>query len=334
MNQVQKFITSNQRVIYAFPVRTFEALINNIYVVDDGENLILVDCGSGAPQSNADLAAGMTAVGEAMGRPLSLSDISHILITHGHIDHFGGLAFVRQTCQAPVGIHILDRRVLTAVEERLIFASRRLESFLEGAGISAQSRQGLMDIYKAPKNVYKSQSVQFLLEEGVPTVGGLEVYHVPGHCPGQVCLRVDDVLLTADHILARITPHQAPESITHTMGLDHYLDSLVKMSKVSGIRLGLGGHEEPIADIYSRIASIRQSHDERLNKILELCQTPQTIADVSRALFKRQKHYHILLALEETGAHVEYLHQRGELMAANIEEIEQTSHPVVQYQRA
>jgi hypothetical protein len=41
--------------------------------------------------------------------------------------------------------------------------------------------------------------------------------------------------------------------------------------------------------------------------------------------------YHILLALEETGAHVEYLYQRGELVAANLEEIATTSHPVVRY---
>jgi glyoxylase-like metal-dependent hydrolase (beta-lactamase superfamily II) len=149
-----------------------------------------------------------------------------------------------------------------------------------------------------------------------------------------VCLLVDDVLLTADHVLARITPHQAPESITHNMGLGHYLASLAKIASLPGVRLGLGGHEGPIEDVAGRIADIRRAHDERLCRVLDSCREPKTIADISRDLFGRVTSYHVLLALEEAGAHVEYLHQRGELLAANLDEIEKTSHPVVRYVRA
>ncbi len=42
----------------------------------------------------------------------------------------------------------------------------------------------------------------------------------------------------------------------------------------------------------------------------------------------------MLLALEETGAHIEYLYQRGELAVANLEEVERAQHPVVRYHRA
>jgi hypothetical protein len=141
-------------------------------------------------------------------------------------------------------------------------------------------------------------------------------------------------MLTADHILARITPHQAPESITQSTGLGHYLDSLTKIANVPNIRLGLGGHEEPMPDVYGRIQAIRHMHQDRLNKILEICSSPKAIADISRDLFGPVESYHVLLALEEAGAHVEYLYQRGELVAANLREIEQTNHPVVQYVKA
>jgi glyoxylase-like metal-dependent hydrolase (beta-lactamase superfamily II) len=188
-----------------------------------------------------------------------------------------------------------------------------------------------MSVYLFSKTYYRSTPVQFLLEEGRPAVGGLGVFHVPGHCPGQVCLQVDDILLTADHVLSRITPHQAPESITLNMGLGHYLDALGKVAALPGVRLGLGGHEDPIDDIPGRVAAIRAAHAERLGKIIDICRTPKSIAEISRELFGRVDSYHVLLALEETGAHVEYLHQRGELMAANLEEIEAMSHPVVRY---
>ena len=333
MSAPLRFMTGDGRIIYSFRVRSFATLVNNIYIIDGGEGLMMVDCGSGMPQANAELEAGFAAVSETFGRAVSLADISTILITHGHIDHFGGLNFVRQFTDAPIGIHILDRRVLSNHEERVVFSYRRLETFLESAGVSTELREALMSVYLFAKTYYRSTPVQFLLEEGKPTTDGLGVYHVPGHCPGQVCLAVDDFLLTADHVLSRITPHQAPESITHHMGLSHYLDSLDKIAALSGYRLGLGGHEDPIDDIPARIHAIRQAHDERLGKVMAICREPKSIADISRELFGRVDSYHVLLALEETGAHVEYLHQRGELMAANLEEIERTSHPVVQYVR-
>jgi hypothetical protein len=41
----------------------------------------------------------------------------------------------------------------------------------------------------------------------------------------------------------------------------------------------------------------------------------------------------MLLALQETGAHIEYLYQRGELAVANLEEVENAQQPVVLYHR-
>lgn len=333
MSTVQQFTTSAGRTIYSFPVQSFPSLVNNIYLIASDAELILVDCGSGYEQANDDLVAGFTAVAAATGRTLSLANVTTILITHGHIDHFGGLPFVRQFTDAPIGVHILDRRVLSNHGERVVFASSRLDNFLEGAGVSAENRQNLMAVYTFGKHYYQSLPVQFLLAEGQPTVAGIEVFHVPGHCPGQVCLRVDDVLLTADHVLSRTTPHQAPESITNNMGLGHYLDSLDKISRVPNIRLALGGHEQPIEDVYGRIAEIKAWHRRRLDKILDICREPMSIAEISQALFGQVYSYHVLLALEEAGAHVEYLYQRGELSAANLDEIEKESHPVVQYRR-
>lgn len=332
MTTIQTYKTGAGRTIYGFQVQSFAQLVNNIYVICDGDQVILVDTGSGMDEAGRQLLDGFAAL--RAYEPIGWDDVDAILITHGHIDHFGGLPLVRQHTAAPVGVHVLDRRVLSSHEERVIFASRRLDTFLEQSGVAAEQRQALMGVYLFSKNRYGSTPVDFLLEEGRPTAGGLGVYHVPGHCPGQVCLQVDDVLLTADHILSYTTPHQAPESITNNMGLGHYLASLDKIAALDGIRLGLGGHEEPLPDVHGRIRDIKASHARRLDKILDLCATPASIADISRGLFGQVESYHILLALEEAGAHVEYLYQRGELVAANLDEIERTSHPVIYYLRA
>lgn len=327
-----KFTTNNGRIIYRFPVRAFPELIANIHLIRDGERTFLVDCGSGLPDSNQQLLDGFQAVRENYGEDIRLETLDAILLTHGHIDHFGGLPFVRQFSQAPVGIHQLDVRVVSNYEERRVVAARRLEIYLEQAGLGAAARENMMAIYLFAKGLYRSQEVQFFLKEGEP-FHDIHFFHVPGHCPGQMCLLVDDVMLTADHILGRITPHQAPESITLNMGLGHYLDSLDKIGRVPHIRLGLGGHEEPVEDVYGRIEEIKVAHNKRLERVLEICSTPKTIAQVSKELFGERHTYHVLLALEEAGAHVEYLYERGELIAANVEEIERTTHPVIQYER-
>jgi glyoxylase-like metal-dependent hydrolase (beta-lactamase superfamily II) len=91
MNQVQKFTTNNGRHIYTFPVQAFPGLRTNIYIINDGDSLILVDTGSGMERSNEELLAGITAVSEQYNESISLPNLTHILITHGHIDHFGEL---------------------------------------------------------------------------------------------------------------------------------------------------------------------------------------------------------------------------------------------------
>src|SRR5690606_950373 len=244
MSELIREKTAGGRCIYGFQVEAFPTLVANIYVIDDGSELTLIDCGSGLEASNQGILAGFEALREQYDVSFNLSDIKRIIVTHAHIDHFGGLPFVRQHIAAPLGVHILDRRVLSNYEERVIVASQRLDTFLERAGVDQMHRQQLMGMYLFAKDVYHSTPVQFLLDEAEP-VAEMAVYHVPGHCPGQVCLGVDDVLLTADHILASTTPHQAPESITLNMGLGHYLHSLDKIAALDDVRLALGGHEEP-----------------------------------------------------------------------------------------
>lgn len=333
MSQVAKYETSDGRAIYTFPVEAFPTLIANIYLIDDGNDLTLVDCASGFERANRQLLEGFGALQQKYGSHLSLDAIERIVITHAHIDHFGGLPFVRQHTQAPTFAHILDRRVLSAYEERIVLASRRLETFLERAGVPSERRQTLMSMYLFAKGVYHSTPVDFLLDEAHEPWPGVRVIHVPGHCPGQVCLQLDDILLTADHVLSHTTPHQAPESITLNMGLGHYLQSLDKVAALDNVRLALGGHEEPMTGLRTRITQIKDLHQQRLQRILDICHEPLTIAGISRRLFGDVSSYHVLLALEETGAHVEYLYQRGELFAANLEEVETARNAPICYQR-
>lgn len=325
---IQEFETASGRQIFQIPLNEFPGLWGYVYVVlvedaPEGPYRVLIDAGSGFGESNQQLEAGLQTVAGRLGRSFGLQDLTHILITHGHIDHFGGLSYIRPRSTARLGVHELDLRNLTNYEERLLIVSRRLAEFLLEAGVGAERRAELVELYLGIKSLYRSVRVDFTYEAAGMRLGPFEMLHVPGHCAGHVVIRLDDILFSGDHVLDQTSPHQSPEHLTLSTGLDHYLNSLKTLRAWAGEpRLTLGGHKAPIVNLGRRLDEIQNLHAQRLQRVLELLAEPKTILEVSRALFGEVHGYNVLLALEEAGAHVEYLYQRGLLGIENLAEIE------------
>ena len=338
---VKEFQTSGGARIFQIPLQEFPILWGYVYLVlytdrDGQEYRVLIDTGSGFGECNKHLEAGLETAGQLAGQHLGLETLSHVLITHGHIDHFGGLGYVRSRTPARVGVHELDLRNLTHYEERLVVVSRRLGTFLAEAGIPAGERCQIIDMYQITKRLYHSEKVDFTYEACGMRLGPFEMLHVPGHCAGHVVIRLHDVLFSGDHVLEETSPHQSPEHLTLSTGLEHYLRSLDVLKAWAGdeIRLALGGHKDPIYDLPGRIESIHALHHERLARVRDFLGDAHSIAEVSRHLFGDAHGYNALLALEEAGAHVEYLYQRGLLGIANLKDYECGNEPdVILYQR-
>jgi glyoxylase-like metal-dependent hydrolase (beta-lactamase superfamily II) len=337
---VKTFTTSAGGRIYQIPVEVFPRFWAYTYLVlvDDegGEPLrVLIDTGSGFGNSNEDLEAGLKTASDLSGQPVALENLTHVLITHGHIDHFGGLSYVRPRTPALLGVHELDRRILTNYEERLTIVARRLNLFFIEAGVSEHLREGLLDMYKLTKGLFRSVAVDFTYEAEKMHMGPFQILHVPGHCAGHVVIRLHDVLFSGDHILQGISPHQAPEHLTLSTGLSHYLQSLDVLERwAEGVSLTLGGHKDPVIDLPARLRDIRELHQTRLNQVLDLLGESRTVSEVSKSLFGEVQGYNVLLALEEAGAHVEYLYQHGLLGIENLSELEDSNTPVpIRYRR-
>lgn len=328
---VRRYRLGDGRTIYAFPVRTFPRLVNNVYLIVDDGTRTLLDVGSGNDTSVAEFHAGFDRLRQAYRIPVRAEEVDYIVITHAHIDHFGYVHHFRGQSRARILVHELDARVLSNFEERIVLASKDLHVFMQRSGLEAAAREELEALYRSSKTWFRSIELDHRLRDGDQIINGYRIHHTPGHCPGQICLQVGEVLFTADHILARTTPHQSPESITHFCGLEHYLDSLDRIRGLDGIRLALPGHEEEITDLTGRIDAIKAFHRRRLERVMDICREPQNLWEICLALFGSLEDYHRLMALEEAGAHVEFLFQRGELQIANLDEVIAEPDPVIRY---
>jgi len=319
--QVQAFSSTLGWEIFQLPLEAYPGFWVYAYLVLGNDYRVLIDTGSGFGESNQQLLARFGVVSELVGDVVKLGDLTHVLITHGHIDHQGGLPYVCSRSQAKVGVHELDLRNIINPDEQIAIVSRRLERFLDDAGVSPDLRTEIVNLYRHIKLDYKPIPVDFTFEAEGMEIGPFKIFHAPGHSAGHVVIRLDDVLFSGDHVLSEISPHQAPEQLVLNTGLMHYLKSLDDLKNWAGdVSLVLGGHNPPITDLGKRLDEIHLIHHQRLRKILEISSESHTVSEISKILFGEVFGYNVLLALEETGAHVEYLFQRGMLEIINLTE--------------
>jgi glyoxylase-like metal-dependent hydrolase (beta-lactamase superfamily II) len=311
------FETSSGAQIHRIPLQAFPKFWAYAYIVKKDENNYLIDTGSGTDISHEDLLNGLQQAG------LHPSDLTHILITHAHIDHYGGLSKLKSLTNAKIGCHELDLQTVAHHEARLALISRRLASFLSEAGLAEETRDQLLDIYRFTKAIYQSVLVDFTYEAMDMRVGGFEMIHLPGHCPGHVAMRLDDVVFCGDMVVEGVTPHLAPESINPYGGLDHYLDSLDRFQAwAKDSRLILNGHDGVITDLPAHIEMTRQNIIRRMSKALSALSEPLTIAEVCAEVYGEMGGYNQLLVIEKAGAYIEYFYEHGMIEITNPDELE------------
>jgi glyoxylase-like metal-dependent hydrolase (beta-lactamase superfamily II) len=267
------------------------------YLLPGADGWTLVDTGIGLPDA-----------AEWWGAQLARipGQVARILITHFHPDHVGAAADVASLTGAPVHEGALDYEQCTMVWGNPAWPQRIADWFLSH-GVPRPIAEELIrsgSVY-APFIRYQPDPVRIAEHE---RLDGWDVVSAPGHADGQLCLLKDGILVSADHLLGRISPTVGlwPESRPDPLG--DFLGSL-RRTIDQRPRLALPGHGDPIEDPIARAYELIEHHRERLDAAeAALGDAPRTGFELSFDLFGDDlKPAARRFAVAETLSHLERL---------------------------
>jgi glyoxylase-like metal-dependent hydrolase (beta-lactamase superfamily II) len=260
---------------------------------------------------------------------MAFSDINQIIITHGHIDHYGAARAIvkRSGGNATVMAHEED---LPLIEHGLEVPRQHLIKFYRLMGVPWRFQVSLFFLHAIFKSLAENCPVNRFLSEGEKiTIGDYEatIIATPGHTRGSISLYLEKegILFPGDHILGHITPNalvmlETDFVLPRRISQIEYYHSLDKVEKISP-RTVYPAHGEPIDDVGKTIAMFREQFLQRQNSILSILHTgEQTVYQIGRKLFPeirgKRLPLEIFLAVSEVYTHLQVLEKEGALVSS------------------
>jgi glyoxylase-like metal-dependent hydrolase (beta-lactamase superfamily II) len=207
----------------------------NSYTFADGNETYLIDTGF-ARRAKPIVRAFQTA-------HVSLASVTKLILTHHHIDHMGGAAYLHATTRAPISCHRADVPFVDGRSKPPMPLLMRL----------------FLRTHPAP--------VAVPLTDG-DRVGPLQVVHAPGHTPGEVVLyhAARRILFSGDAVVEKDGLLTLPGA-RFASSLEQAVQSLPRIRALD-VETLLPGHGVPVTtDVSSRLDDlIRRAPHEFLGR--------------------------------------------------------------------
>jgi len=258
----------------------------NIYLVKGGNGCLLIDAGWSSKQALESLQSQLSEIGTRF------EDISQIVATHFHPDHYSLAGKLRELSQAKIAMHRVERSLLEPYAEMAKIMQQGIE-WLRINGMPVEELTRLVNQMRAA-NPEMMEFARFVLPDTALDGGEVisagpftfKVLWTPGHSPGHICLYEPErkILISGDHILPTITPVIELHPRSGDNPLDDYLNSLDAMRSLD-VRLVLPGHGSPFSDLQSRIEQIIRHHKQRNEAILKAVEAkPKTAYQIANGI--------------------------------------------------
>ena len=304
----------------------------------ENEGLTLID--AGAVGSYPALAEGIEAVG------YSVTDLSRVIVTHGHQDHDGAIGQLQQTSNVQLWAHgiyphlqqydprDIQRRPASPLQREMDRVGR------ENTEPSSPDGQAEREVYRSRHHHYVEGRRAYRVGHGITDgerIGDLTFMSAPGHSPDELCVRMDGVVFTGDHVLPEITPHPTTKARYEPRvsdglpaeyrneddyyGLERYLRSLKLVTDLGPDVVVLPAHRLYNRSTFNfettpRAQDVIDHHADRLARIVRrIGPGPTRLEDLTRGIFARSKLVggNLYAALSEVVAHIELLQDTGDV---------------------
>ncbi|MEU6419167.1 MBL fold metallo-hydrolase [Streptomyces spiralis] len=323
--RVETVVPGVHRIALPLPNDGLRAV--NVYALEEDDGVILIDGGWAVPESRKRLEEALAVVGHDLG------EITDILVTHIHRDHYTQAVDLRRLVGARVHLGVGERRSLEMLGELRSNSAVSTLALLRRCGASelAERIEARLDPdgfdashWEAPDRWLGSETLRFGRRS-------LRVVPTPGHTRGHVVYldEAHGLLFSGDHVLPHITPSIGFELNAAALPLGDYLDSLRLMTRFPDTRL-LPAHGPVSASVHTRVAQLQVHHQVRLDQTLAaLGSTFRHAHAVARRLrwtrrempFDDLNDFNRMLAVSETAAHLDVLAVRGKVVTSVVDSV-------------
>ncbi|MCF2937342.1 MBL fold metallo-hydrolase [Paenibacillus alkaliterrae] len=252
---------------------------------------------------------------------LQWTDMTRILLTHQHPDHYGLAGYVQERSGAPVfmtrGAHAYAVRLWGEGSD----FSTVLQSLYEEHGMPGELREAIGENLETFVDMVSPQPEVTYFDAGSHIeIGGLSwlLIDAPGHAKGQLCFYQKERkwMVCGDQVLPHITPNVSVVPGEDGDPLKAFLDSLQELGLFE-VKLAFPGHRDPFTDFEGRITELQQHHMRRLDRMAAmLAEEPRTAYGMCEVLFGSRLNgnaHQLRFAMSETLAHLVYLERRGRI---------------------
>lgn len=275
----------------------------NVYFLE-GEKPTIIDTGMGDPKSMSVISSELDEINRGMG------DVSVIVSTHEHIEHFGGNQKIKDASGAQVIASPEASRIIENYHQYILSLKKSLlDSELEHNIKESVSRY--MDF-----NLLIDESrVERKVGEGdIINLGNfnLRVIETPGHADGEICLYDEDrkILFSGDHVIGtgttfvgyswqKISMRRIFEVLDRSYNkkdiMTVYLESLEKLQSLD-LKLILSAHGPPITEPYKKLREVAERKINREQIFLKVLEKRKevTLGDLTAEAYNTDRNNYFL----------------------------------------
>ncbi len=255
----------------------------NVYIVRGNDGYLMIDAGWNSERALESMKEQLAEIG------IGLQDISRIVVTHSHADHYGLTGRLRQHTQADISLHYLEKDLLASRFENMKELMLRTEQWFNRNGVPAdifpKSRMA-----PSERRRFNNPTMPDSTLRGGETIStgifNLEVFWTPGHSPGHICLyeKNEKILFAGDQVLPGITPNISLQPQSEDNPLGDFLGSLSTLKQLE-VNVALPAHEHIFTDLPTRIDEITRHHQRRNSEITEAIKfEPKTAYQISAVI--------------------------------------------------